>query len=378
MPRVKRSVHARKKRRKVLEQAKGYWGLKSTNYRYAKEQVEHSLVYAYRDRKVKKRTFRRLWIMRINAGARAHGLSYNQFVAGLKAAGVELDRKVLADLAVSDPEAFGRLAAQAKAALLARGRPLRPHRRPLPLARVRRASPPPAPRAALAREARALLCRGRGRRRRGGGGRRPAGRAPRRGLGRRGLPARRGLDRRPSAARDRRLPARAPAGPGARRGHGRGVGGEARAARGRRPRERRRARPLGGCVRRRRRPRARLCGPDLAEGAPRVGRLDLARPPALLLLLLPPCYHGNTVGEAGGARRARRRAARRARPARAGDLPARRRAHRASARRPARRRRDDPGRRRVAERRGGGCGRALRVASAESGEVKVARINVTP
>ena len=100
MPRVKRSVHARKKRRKVLEQAKGYWGLKSTNYTYAKEQVEHSLAYAYRDRKNRKREFRRLWIMRINAGARAHGLSYNQFISGLKAADVELDRKVLADLAV--------------------------------------------------------------------------------------------------------------------------------------------------------------------------------------------------------------------------------------------------------------------------------------
>ena len=84
MPRVKRSVHARKKRRKVLEQAKGYWGLKSTSYRYAKEQVEHSLVYAYRDRKNKKRTFRRLWIVRINAAARQHGLSYNQFVARLQ------------------------------------------------------------------------------------------------------------------------------------------------------------------------------------------------------------------------------------------------------------------------------------------------------
>ena len=80
MPRVKRSVHAQKKRRKVLEQAKGYWGRKSTHYRYAKEQVEHSLVYAYRDRKNRKRAFRRLWIMRINAGARANGLSYNQFV----------------------------------------------------------------------------------------------------------------------------------------------------------------------------------------------------------------------------------------------------------------------------------------------------------
>jgi large subunit ribosomal protein L20 len=119
MPRVKRSVHARKKRRKVLEQAKGYWGLKSTNYKYAKEQVEHSLAYAYRDRKNRKRVFRRLWIMRINAGARAHGLSYNQFIAGLKAAEVELelDRKVLADLAVNDPDAFGKLAEQAKSAL---------------------------------------------------------------------------------------------------------------------------------------------------------------------------------------------------------------------------------------------------------------------
>jgi large subunit ribosomal protein L20 len=117
MPRVKRAVHAQKKRRKVLEEAKGYWGLKSTNYKYAKEQVERSLAYAYRDRKVKKRTFRRLWIMRINAGARANGLSYNQFIAGLKSAGVELDRKVLADLAVSDPAAFGKLAEQAKAAL---------------------------------------------------------------------------------------------------------------------------------------------------------------------------------------------------------------------------------------------------------------------
>ena len=117
MPRVKRSVHARKKRRKVLEEAKGYWGLKSRSYRYAKEQVEHSLVYAYRDRKAKKRTFRRLWIMRINAGARAHGLSYNQFVAGCRKAEIELDRKVLADLAVSEPAAFAKVAERAKAAL---------------------------------------------------------------------------------------------------------------------------------------------------------------------------------------------------------------------------------------------------------------------
>jgi large subunit ribosomal protein L20 len=117
MPRVKRAVHAQKKRRKVLEQAKGYWGWKSTHYRYAKEQVEHSLVYAYRDRKNKKRTFRRLWITRINAAARIHGLSYNQFVHGCGKAGIELDRKVLADLAVSDPAAFGAIAEQAKAAL---------------------------------------------------------------------------------------------------------------------------------------------------------------------------------------------------------------------------------------------------------------------
>ncbi|MFY9578013.1 MAG: 50S ribosomal protein L20 [Gaiellaceae bacterium] len=117
MPRVKRSVHARKKRRKVLGQAKGYWGLKKSSYRYAKEQVDHSLTYAYRDRKNKKRTFRRLWIMRINAGARANGLSYNQFVAGMKKANIDLDRKVLAELAVSDPQAFGALAEQAKSAL---------------------------------------------------------------------------------------------------------------------------------------------------------------------------------------------------------------------------------------------------------------------
>jgi large subunit ribosomal protein L20 len=117
MPRVKRSTHARKKRRKVLDQAKGYWGLKSTNYRYAKEQVERSLVYAYRDRKNRKRTFRRLWIVRINAAARRHGLSYNQFISGCKAAEIELDRKVLADLAVSDPAAFAAVAERAKAAL---------------------------------------------------------------------------------------------------------------------------------------------------------------------------------------------------------------------------------------------------------------------
>ena len=83
MPRVKRSVASRKKRRKVLEQAKGYWGLKKSSYRYAKEQVDHSLTYAYRDRKNKKRTFRRLWIMRINAAARASGVACDEFVGGL-------------------------------------------------------------------------------------------------------------------------------------------------------------------------------------------------------------------------------------------------------------------------------------------------------
>jgi large subunit ribosomal protein L20 len=117
MPRVKRSVHARKKRRKVLNQAKGYFGRRHSSYKLAKEQVERSLVYAYRDRKARKRVFRRLWILRINAAARQNGLSYNQFVAGCKKAGVELDRKILADLAVHDPAAFAGIVEQAKAAL---------------------------------------------------------------------------------------------------------------------------------------------------------------------------------------------------------------------------------------------------------------------
>jgi large subunit ribosomal protein L20 len=119
MPRVKRSVAARKKRRKVLEQAKGYYGRKSTHYRYAKEQVEHSLVYAYRDRRNKKRTFRQLWIIRINAAARANGLSYNQLMNGIHRAGIELDRKSLADLAVTDPAAFTAVAEKAREALAA-------------------------------------------------------------------------------------------------------------------------------------------------------------------------------------------------------------------------------------------------------------------
>ncbi len=119
MPRVKRSVHARKKRREVLEQASGYWGLKSKVYRRAKEQVMRSGNYAFRDRKARKRDFRRLWIIRINAGARQHGMSYSQLVHGMKLAGIELDRKILADLAVAEPKAFGAIAAQAKAAIAA-------------------------------------------------------------------------------------------------------------------------------------------------------------------------------------------------------------------------------------------------------------------
>ena len=117
MARVKRSVHAKKKRREVLEQAKGYRGLKKNSYRRAKEQVIKSLAYSYRDRRARKRDFRRLWIIRINAGARQNGLSYNQLMHGLKLAEVELDRKVLADIAVHDTAAFGALAQQAKTAL---------------------------------------------------------------------------------------------------------------------------------------------------------------------------------------------------------------------------------------------------------------------
>ncbi len=117
MARVKRSVHAHKKRRAVLKRAKGYYGAKSRTYRAAKEQVQHSMQYAYRDRRNKKRDIRRLWITRINAAARINGLSYSVFMNGLKKAGVELDRKVLADMAVSDPNAFAAIVEVAKAAL---------------------------------------------------------------------------------------------------------------------------------------------------------------------------------------------------------------------------------------------------------------------
>jgi large subunit ribosomal protein L20 len=119
MARVKRSVHGKKKRREVLEQAKGYRGIKKNTYRKAKEQVMKSLTYAYRDRRNRKRDFRRLWIIRINAAARQHDLSYNQLIHGLKLAEIDLDRKVLADIAVTDPDAFGAIAEAAKSALAA-------------------------------------------------------------------------------------------------------------------------------------------------------------------------------------------------------------------------------------------------------------------
>jgi large subunit ribosomal protein L20 len=114
MARVKRSLNAKKKRRVVLERASGYRGQRSRLYRKAKEQLLHSMTYAYRDRKG---NFRRLWIQRINAASRANGLTYNRFVQGLKAAGVEVDRKVLADLAVSDEAAFAALVEVARQAL---------------------------------------------------------------------------------------------------------------------------------------------------------------------------------------------------------------------------------------------------------------------
>ena len=117
MPRVKRAVSAHKKRRVVLKRAKGYYGAKSRTYRAAKEQVRHSLQYQYRDRRNKKREIRRLWITRINAGARLNGLSYSVFMNGLKKAGVELDRKVLSDMAITDPAAFAQLVEIAKAAV---------------------------------------------------------------------------------------------------------------------------------------------------------------------------------------------------------------------------------------------------------------------
>ena len=117
MARVKRAVSAKKKRRTVMNRAKGYYGAASRTYKHAKEQVQHSLQYQYRDRRNKKRDVRRLWIQRINAAARINGMNYSNFMHGLKLAGVELDRKVLAQMAYEDIESFNELATIAKKAL---------------------------------------------------------------------------------------------------------------------------------------------------------------------------------------------------------------------------------------------------------------------
>jgi len=117
MARVKRGVTTHARHKKVLEQAKGYRGRSNNVFRVAIERVEKGLQYAYRDRRVRKRSFRGLWIQRINAGARLHGLTYSQFMNGMKRAGIELDRKVLSDIAVREPEAFKSLVDQAQAAL---------------------------------------------------------------------------------------------------------------------------------------------------------------------------------------------------------------------------------------------------------------------
>jgi large subunit ribosomal protein L20 len=117
MARVKRAVNAHKKRRVILERAAGYRGQRSRLYRKAKEQVTHSLVYSYRDRRARKGDFRRLWIQRINAASRANGLTYNRLIQGLNLAGVEVDRRILADLAVTEPATFSALVETAKKAL---------------------------------------------------------------------------------------------------------------------------------------------------------------------------------------------------------------------------------------------------------------------
>ncbi|MEA3420111.1 MAG: 50S ribosomal protein L20 [Acidobacteriota bacterium] len=114
MPRVKRGTRKRKRRSKILKLAKGYWGARSHNYRTAKEAVERALQYAYRDRRTRKRDFRRLWIIRIKAGAESDGLSYSRFMHGLKEHNIELDRKILANLAVSSPQSFSRIVQKVK------------------------------------------------------------------------------------------------------------------------------------------------------------------------------------------------------------------------------------------------------------------------
>jgi large subunit ribosomal protein L20 len=115
MARVKRAVQSKKHRRTTLERAKGYYGNKSRSYRAANEQVMHSLQYAYRDRRARKGEFRKLWIQRINAACRQNGISYSRFIAGLREAGIEVDRKILADLAVREPATFAALVDKARA-----------------------------------------------------------------------------------------------------------------------------------------------------------------------------------------------------------------------------------------------------------------------
>jgi len=117
MPRAKRGFKRRKRREKVLKLAKGYWGARSHNYRTAKEAVEHALIYAYRDRRARRRDFRGLWIIRIKAAAKLNGLTYSRFIQGLKKLHIELDRKVLAEMAVNAPQTFSRIVAKAKDAL---------------------------------------------------------------------------------------------------------------------------------------------------------------------------------------------------------------------------------------------------------------------
>ena len=162
MARVKRAVHGKKHRRAVLERAQGYYGNKSRSFRSANEQVMHSLAYAYRDRRARKGDFRQLWIQRINAGARQHGMSYSRFIAGLKAAGIELDRKILADLAVTRP---GRLRCAGRGRV--GGAAPRPRRRRRRGGRVGGATPPLAYRHAKVQRLRRWLGRASPRRRAG-------------------------------------------------------------------------------------------------------------------------------------------------------------------------------------------------------------------
>lgn len=119
MARIKRAVNSRKKKKKIMKMAKGYYGAKSKQYRAAKQQVMKSMAYAYKGRKLKKREYRRLWIVRINAGARMHGMNYSNFIHGMKLAGIDINRKMLAELAVNDMDTFQKLVEKSSAALAA-------------------------------------------------------------------------------------------------------------------------------------------------------------------------------------------------------------------------------------------------------------------